>query len=43
MTNGRDASKHLRTRILHVPNDFGAEPGRATLKRGFQAGSDPAP
>jgi hypothetical protein len=38
MTNGRDASKHLRYRILHVPNDFGAELGRETSKRGFKGG-----
>ena len=38
MTNGRDASKHLHHRILHVPNDFGAELRRETTKQGFKSG-----
>jgi len=41
MTNGRHASKHLRKRILHVPNDFGAELRRGTPKRGFKADFEP--
>ena len=38
MTNGRDASKLLHHRILHVPNDFGAELRRGTTKQGLQSG-----
>ena len=41
MTNGRDASKRLRNRILHVPNDFGAELRREAPKPGFKAGFGP--